>query len=112
MVYSNGFKGFEPWRKFTCYCGIAPFPNQSGTSIRGRTKVSHLANKQGKAVLSMCASSAIQHNAEMKAYCQRRVAEGKNKKSTLNIIRNKLLARAFAAVKRGTLYVDTMKFAA
>lgn len=112
LVYSNGFKNFDSWRKFACYCGIAPFPNQSGTSIRGRTKVSHLANKQGKVLLSMCASSAIQHNAEMKAYYQRRIAEGKNKKSTLNIIRNKLLARAFAAVKRGTPYVDTMKFAA
>ena len=112
IVYTAGFTGFETWRKFGCYCGIAPFPYQSGTSIRGRTKVSHLANKQGKALLSMCATSAIQHNAEMKAYYQRRVAEGKNKRSTLNIVRNKLMARAFAAVKRGTPYVDTMRFAA
>jgi len=32
--------------------------------------------------------------------------------SILNIIRNKLLERMFAVVKRGTPYVDTMKFAA
>ncbi len=112
IVYTAGFTRFATWRKFACYCGIAPFPYQSGTSIRGRNKVSHLANKQGKALLSMCASSAIQYNAEMKAYYQRRIQEGKNKKSTLNIVRNKLLARVFAAVKRGTPYVDTMKFAA
>ncbi len=32
--------------------------------------------------------------------------------STINIIRNKLIARVFAVIKRQTPYVDTMKFAA
>ncbi len=31
--------------------------------------------------------------------------------STINIIRNKLIARMFAVVERGTPYVDTFKFA-
>ena len=111
IVYTNGFKSFETWRKFASYCGIAPFPYRSGTSIRGRTKVSHLANKEGKSLLSMCAVSAIQSNPEMKAYYNRRIDQGKNKMSTINIIRNKLLARAFAVVQRRTPYVNTMKFA-
>lgn len=111
IVYTGGFTRFDTWRKFASYCGIAPFPHISGTSIRGRTKVSHLANKEGKALLNMCAASSIQYNPEMKTFYQRRVAQGKNKMSTLNIIRNKLLARAFAVVARGTPYVDTMKYA-
>lgn len=60
----------------------------------------------------MCAISAIQHNPEMKTYYQKRVSLGKNKMSTINIIRNKLIARIFAVVKRQTPYVNTMKFAA
>ena len=59
----------------------------------------------------MCAASAIQSNPEMKAYFKRRIDQVKNKMSTLNIIRNKLLARAFAVVERRTPYVNTMKFA-
>lgn len=112
IVYTCCFTSFDTWRKFACYCGVAPFPNRSGTSLRGKTKVSHLANKEGKTLLSLCASSAINSNPEMKMYFNKRVSEGKNKQSTLNIIRNKLLARAFAVVKRGTPYVNTMKFAA
>ncbi|WP_231494768.1 IS110 family transposase [Polaribacter sp. Hel_I_88] len=46
IVTTNGFTKFASWRKFASYCGIAPFPNTSGTSIRGRTKVSNLANKK------------------------------------------------------------------
>jgi len=112
IVYTAGFTQFETWRKFASYCGIAPFPYRSGTSIRGRTKVNHLANKEGKALLNLCACSSIQCNPEMKIYYERRVEEGKNKMSTLNIIRNKLLARAFAVVERGTPYVNTKKYAA
>ena len=110
IVYTVGFTAFKTWRKFASYCGIAPFPNRSGTSIKGRTKVSQLANKEGKTLLNLCAGSSIQCNPEMKAYYDRRIAKGKNKMSTLNIIRNKLLARAFAVVERGTPYVNTMGY--
>lgn len=112
IAYTDGFTKFKNVRKFASYCGTAPFPNQSGTSMRGKTKVSHLANKKIKSLLDMCAKSAIQSSSEMKTYYQRRVEMGKNKMSTINIIRNKLLARIFAVVNRGTPYVDTMKFAA
>ena len=56
--------------------------------------------------------SAIQFNPEMRMYYQKRVAEGKNEMSTLNIVRNKLLARIFAVVQRQSPYVDTYRFAA
>ena len=112
IAYTNGFTKFDDPRKFASYCGIAPFPNQSGTSLRGKTKVSHLANKRIKSLLDMCAKSAIISNHEMKSYYLRRVEEGKNKMCTINIIRNKLLSRIFAVVKRKTPYVDIMKFTA
>ena len=112
IVFTDNFSKFENWRKFASYCGIAPFPYQPGTSIKGRTKVSHLANKKLKAIINMCAISAIQHNPEMKVYYQKRVEQGKSKMSTVNIIRNKLIARVFAVVKRQTPYVDILKYAA
>ena len=112
MAYTNCFTAFEDWRKFACYCGIVPFDHQSGTSIKGRKKVNHLANKRMKALLSNAACTSIQFNPEMKLYYNRRIKEGKNKMSTQNIIRNKIVARVFAAVHRGTPYVDTFKYAA
>ncbi len=111
MVATYDFTKFKTWRKFASYCGIAPFPHRSGTSIRGRTKVSHLANKEIKSLLNMCALSAIQWDPETRSYYQRRTQQGRNEMSTLNIIRNKLVARIFAAVNRGTPYVDVLKYA-
>ena len=111
IVHTHGFRKFSTWRKFASYCGIAPFPYRSGSSIRGRTKVSNLANKEIKTLLNMCALSAIKHSPEMKLYYERRTGMGKHKMSTINIIRNKLVARIFAVVNRGTEYVDVLKYA-
>jgi len=89
-----------------------PFEHQSGTSIKGRTRVSSLSNKQLKKLIHMVAICACAYNPEMKSYYNRRVSEGKNKMSTLNVIRNKIISRMFAVVNRGSGYVDLMKYAA
>lgn len=112
IVYTDAFTKFATWRKFASYSGIAPFPHTSGTSVRGKTKVSNLANKKMKTLFDLCAKSAIQHNPEMVIYYNRRLKEGKTKMGTINIIRNKLLSRIFAVVERRAPYVNTMKYAA
>lgn len=112
LISTENFTKFENSRKFASYCGVAPFAYQSGTSIKGRNKVSPLANKKIKTLVHMCAVSAIQHCAEMKIYYNKRLEKGKSKMSTLNIIRNKILARIFAVIHRQTPYVDTLKFVA
>lgn len=112
IVLTENFTRFIDPRKFACYAGIAPFEYSSGTSVRGKTRVHACANRQVKTLLNLAAMSCIQQKGEYKSYYDRRVAEGKSKMSTLNIIRNKLVFRAFAVVKRGTPYVDLTKFAA
>jgi transposase len=61
---------------YAYYGGIAPSENRSGTSYRGKTRVSHLANKQIKANLSNAARSAIQNDPELRLYYDRKVKEG------------------------------------
>ncbi|MCH8318158.1 MAG: IS110 family transposase [Bacteroidetes bacterium] len=112
LIHTNAFTAFNDARQFACYCGIAPFEYASGTSIKGKTKVSHLANKKLKSLLNMAALNAVRFDSELKAYYERRVKEGKNKMCVLNIIRNKLVSRVFAVVNRGTPYVDVLKWAA
>ncbi len=112
IAYTNGFTKFENARKFASYIGVAPFPHQSGTSIKGKMRVSQLAFKKINALFEMGARSAIQHDMEIRAYYQRKVAEGKEKESVINAVKNKLTLRAFAVIKRGTPYVDTMRYAA
>ena len=112
IAYTANFTLFTNARAFACYCGIAPFESSSGKT-KGKTKVHYYANKKLKSLLDRAATSAIRSKGEMKMYYEKRVKElGKNKRSTINIIRNKIVYRVFATVNRGTPYVDIFKFAA
>lgn len=105
MISATGnFTRFKNFRKFNCYAGLAPFAQESGSSIRGRTKVSHLANKKAKALLNLAAFCALRYDNELKTYYQKRVANGKSRMGCVNIIRSKILSRMFAVVKRQTPY--------
>jgi transposase len=105
LIATENFTRFKEVRKLICYCGIAPFEHSSGTSIRGKVRVSQLANKKLKALLTMAAISAIQHDPELKAKYEQKVKEGKAKMCVINIIRAKLLERVFAVINRQTPYV-------
>ena len=102
IIKTHNFTRFANGRKFSCYCGTAPFEHSSGKSIRRKTKVSHLADKEMKTLLDRCACSAIQYDKELKAFYERRLAMGKSKQSTINIVRNKIIYRMFAVIKRQT----------
>ena len=104
LVYTQDFTAFDNGRQFACYAGVAPFEYSSGSSIRGRTQVSPLANRKMKALLSNCASAAVQHDPDLKAYYLRKTQAGKAKMSALNAVKAKLINRVFATVNRGTEY--------
>ena len=112
LVYSDNFSKFKTWRQFASYVGIGPFDYESGSSIKRGKKVSNLANKRIKGLLSNAVAVNIQDSGEMRIYYQKRVEEGKNKNLVKNIISNKVVARVFAVVKRGTPYVDIVSYAA
>ncbi len=105
IAHTNNFQSFKQWRQFACYCGLAPFDYQSGSSIRGKTKVHPIADKKIKSLLTMAAISAIQYEPQLKAYYKRKVLAGKAKMSALNAVKCKLVARAFSVIKRQTPYV-------
>lgn len=108
IVYTHNFTRFSDWRKCACFAGTVPFEHSSGTSIKKGRHVHPIANRQVKRMLHIAALSASRTDKEMNAFYTRKIQGGKSKMDVLNIIRNKLLSRAFAVVKRGTPYVDIM----
>lgn len=106
MVYTHLFQRLDTPKQLACYCGVAPFAHTSGTSIKGKMGTSNFANMNLKSTLHLAALSATRYVPDLKIYYQRKVAEGKSKMSVINAIRNKILFRVLAVVKRGTPYVE------
>lgn len=104
VITTNEFKDITEHKKYACYAGVAPFEHSSGTSIRGKTRVSHLANKKMKSLLHLGARSAIQVSPELKDYYHRKLTEGKAPLLVLNAVCNKLISRVFVCIKNQRMY--------
>lgn len=105
ITYTENFTSFTDGRKFAVYAGLMPFEHSSGTSIRGRTRVSHLANKEIKQELNQAAKVAVKYDSEIKAYAERKLIN-KAYPLVLNNIKFKLILRIFSVVKRKVKYVE------
>lgn len=106
LVYTQNFDRFDNAKQLACYCGVVPFNKTSGTSIKYKATVSPFANKKLKKLLHLCALSAIKNNNELRLYFERKVAEGKNKMSVINAVRNKLIHRIFAVLRDERMFED------
>lgn len=105
LALTEGFLRFKTARELACHAGVAPFEYSSGSSIRGKTRVSKQAQPTLKYLLHMAAVGCTARKGELQDYWKRKVAEGKHKMCVLNAIRNKLIHRICAVIDRGTPYV-------
>lgn len=103
LVTTNEFLNISEAKQYACYAGVVPFKDESG-KMKKRQKVSHKANKKMKKLFHLLAMGVIRMKGEMKQYYERKLAEGKNKMSVLNAIRNKIILRIFSCVKNKKLY--------
>jgi transposase len=107
LIITQCFTVLNKSRELSNYGGMAPHPHQSGKSVKGKTRVSPVANKKLKTLLSRGASSLIQFNAGTKAYMTRMMERGKHKNLVKNNIKNKMLHTVCAVMKRGTPYDES-----
>ncbi len=106
---TNNFINKPSGKQLACYAGVVPFEHSSGISVKGRTRVHQMANKDLKKLLHLCALTAIQYYPEFRNYYDRKKQEGKHSMSILNAIRNKIVLRAAAVVNNRKAYVNNME---
>lgn len=104
IVISDGFKKFESAKQFTCYIGLSPVEKQSGSSVRGHSRISKQGNGKLRNLLFLCSFNACKSNLACRSLYERIVAKGKSKKLALIAVANKLLKQAFAIAKSGLVY--------
>ncbi len=112
LLVTRGFTRFSTWRKLACYSGVAPFEHSSETSVRGKTRLSPVADKKMKSLLHLSVLTALKYDKELKIYYERKKAEGKHSLVVMNAVKCKLLSRIFAVIERDTPYLKTMNYAA
>lgn len=104
IVITDGFSKFDNASQLCSYAGITPTERTSGSSVRGKSRISKVGNKRLRNLLFMCSFSAFQYNKACKDQFDRIVNKGKSRKLALLAVSNKLLRQAFAIVNSGIPY--------
>ena len=90
--------------QLAAYLGLVPVEHQSGTSVRGRPRLSKAGNARMRAALYMAAVTAIRHNPDVRALYQRLLSRGKAKMSALCAAMRKLVHICFGVFKNAQPY--------
>jgi len=109
VVLTGGFERFSSASELCSYAGLTPVIRQSGSSVKGRSRISKIGNGKLRNLLFMCSFTACKYNKACRDLYERIVAKGKSKKLALIAVCNKLLKQAFAIAKSGLIFDDTYR---
>ncbi len=109
VVLTDGFDRFTSASELCSYAGLTPVIRQSGSSVKGRPRISKIGNQKLRNLLFMCSFNACKYNKACRDLYDRIVAKGKSKKLALIAVCNKLLKQAFAIAKSGLIYDDSYR---
>ena len=104
IVLTDGFSKFGTGRQLCSYVGITPTIRESGSSLRGRSRISKVGNRKLRNLLFLCAFNACKHNRACREVYERIVNKRKSKKLALIAVANKLLKQCFAIARSGKPY--------
>lgn len=105
IVYTVNFRKFDyDARRMASFWGVAPFGQDSGTTLHTTPHVSHYADKYLKSLLSEAALCAMRFCPAIKTYAMRLLAKGKHPNIIKNNVKNKMLHILVAMVRDGKYY--------
>lgn len=90
---------FARSRQLTAFAGVSPRRKESGTSIRGKTRMCKQGSARVRGVLYLAASAAVRFNPDLKALYERLLAQGKPRRVALGAAMRKLLVLMRAVLK-------------
>jgi transposase len=104
MTAILGCSQFDSAEQVACYLGLTPEKWESGTSVRGRSRISKAGPARLRQLLYMPAIVAARCNRHVRELFNRLVASGKPKKVALVAAMRKLVHLCFGVVRSNTPY--------
>jgi len=99
---TDGFTRFPSAKALACYIGITPRVFESGTSVKGKSRITKMGMGGIRSKLYMCAKSSLRSNPACQDLYERLKAKGKPGKQALIAVANKLIRQAFAIATNKT----------
>ena len=107
LIAELNAKKFACARQAAAYTGVTPAHRQSGTSVRGKPKLSKTGNGRLRKSLYWAAITALRHNPVVRAMGERLRERGKHNMAIIAAAMRKLIHIAFGVLKSGQPFNPT-----
>jgi transposase len=97
-------QAYDSARQVAAHAGLTPQHHESGSSVRGRTRLSKTGNARLRRALYMPALSAKRYNPIIKAFCERLQQRGKRPMEIVGAAMRKLLHIVYGVLKSGKAF--------
>jgi transposase len=104
LAQTPDLSSFESARQLAAYAGLTPAHKTSGTSLKGKSKLSKIGSSALRKAIYFPAIVAKNHNPILKAFAQKLAKKGKHTMVIIGAIMRKLLHIAFAILKHKTTF--------
>lgn len=102
---TQGFQLINNQRQLVSFCGLDVVQHQSGSSIKGKTRISKKGNSHIRSALFFPAMSARRYNPGMAKFFDR-VTKNKKKKVGITAIQRKLLVLMYSLWKNNLPFIE------
>lgn len=109
IAETNGFEGFSNGKQLASFAGYDIVQRESGTSIKGKTRISKKGNRYIRNALYFPAMVACRFNPDLKATYFRIVMNKPSKMIAQVAIQRKLLVLIYTIWKKDTVFVPNYK---
>ena len=104
LAETNGFELIRNKRQLTGYAGLDVREKQSGTSIKGKPRISKKGNRHLRKAMHLPALTAIRHEKKFKAVFVRLVSKHGIKMKAAVAVQRKLLEMIYTVYSKNTAY--------
>jgi transposase len=99
---------FQSARQAAAFAGLTPRMRDSGSSVRGKPRLSKQGNARLRKLLYFPAVTAMRHNPLVRALCERLKTKGKHNMAIIAAAMRKLIHIAFGVIKSGKPFDPTL----
>lgn len=101
LALVGNLQRFQTAKQLTAFLGLNPTLRESGSSVRGKARLSKTGNPLLRKALYMPALVAQRHNPTVQAFCNQLAARGKCKMSVIGAAMRKLAHLIFGVLRSG-----------
>ena len=101
LLSELSFDQFTSARQAAAFAGLTPSDRQSGTSVKGRPRLSKIGSNRLRKTLYMPAMTAMRYNPQLSQFAARLAHKGKAGKVIVAAVMRKLIHMAYGILKSG-----------